>query len=71
MQKPDFCKNLDFGRGKGNIMIKTKPRLLFKKIKEIWEIDVFPYAKQYDTDKYFPTAYVSTGWKKNFFKKHR
>ena len=72
MQKPDFCKNLDFGRGKGNYYDNNKTQFgFFFKLRSFkrdsWEIDVFPYAKQYDTDKYFPTAYVSTGWKRNFF----
>lgn len=72
IQKPDFCKNLNFGKGKGNYFDKEQTQFgFFFKIKSTqklgWDIDVFPYAKQYDSNIYFPTAFVSTGWKKIFF----
>jgi len=74
IQKPDFCKNLNFGKKKGNYFNEKDIQYgFFFKIKstidKAWDIDVFPYAKQYDTDIYLPTAYVSTSWKKiQYFK---
>lgn len=56
-----FCSNLELGKKDNGFFLKV-----YSYTHKI-TIDIFPHAKQYDSDKYCPTAYVSTGYNKDFY----
>ena len=75
IKKPSYSKDLNFAKSNDCTHLYSKYKGIqgfFLKIqntmeKDAWDIDLFPYAKQYDSDVYKPTAYVSTSLYKDFY----
>ena len=58
IQKPDYCKNLEFGKYRekayGYFFKIVDKKYMNTNLENItdtsWQIDIFPYSKQYDTN---------------------